>query len=253
MTGFKGMGCARPMNGSMRNRLGSTIAFFARNSWKVCILVCSRLDALSTGHVGSGRLVWIAANGAQSDARNLGCDQANNLVSAGNNYGTYQFTLDSANRVTRQVDPFNLTLNFTNDAQGNVTQITDSAGGTLTSVYNADNLLTSRRFSGGPNNAQLRMDVSYTPELQVSTLTRYADTAGTQLLGKTVYAYNNVNQMISATESLGGTQQLQVSISYDVFGNRVEEDVTQSGTTTVTKYAQQVAGLGSGWQGTSAT
>ena len=34
---FNGMGCARPMKGSMRNRLGRTTAFFARNSWKVSI------------------------------------------------------------------------------------------------------------------------------------------------------------------------------------------------------------------------
>src|SRR5437879_190679 len=40
---------------------------------------------------------------------------------------------------------------------------------------------------------------------------------------------------------------------YDVFGNQVEEDVSQSGTTTVTKYAQQVVGLAGGWQGMSQT
>src|SRR5262245_10117812 len=32
------MGCASPANGSMRNRLGNTIAFFARNSWKASIV-----------------------------------------------------------------------------------------------------------------------------------------------------------------------------------------------------------------------
>jgi hypothetical protein len=35
----------------------------------------------------------------------------------------------------------------------------------------------------------------------------------------------------------GGTVLQQVTYQYDVFGNRVEADVTQSGTTTVTKYA----------------
>jgi RHS repeat-associated protein len=34
-----------------------------------------------------------------------------------------------------------------------------------------------------------------------------------------------------------------------VFGNRVEEDVTQGGTTTVTRFAQQMVGLPAGWQG----
>ena len=47
MIGFKGMGCARPTKGSMRNRSGYTFAFIARNSWKVCIVyVVARMNFL---------------------------------------------------------------------------------------------------------------------------------------------------------------------------------------------------------------
>jgi RHS repeat-associated protein len=319
-----------------------------------------------------GRLtsqVWLAANGSQADNLTYTYDHADNLTAAANSYGSYTFTLDAANRPTQQVDPFNLTLNFTEDANGNVTQITDSTGGTETSIYNGDNELTSRRLSGGPNSAQLRMDLTYTADGQVSLLSRYADTAGNTLLGKTqnsydpagnlteekhtngsntvledftyqydaanrlssetdtisgtptttnysydtsnqltaagsnsysfdangnrtmtgyqvgpdneitsdgvwnyqydpqgnevgktgvsggpdagiswVYGYNNSNQLTSATEYSSGVQQVQVSLFYDVFGNEVEEDVTQSGTTTVTKYAFNVlSGQGNSW------
>jgi hypothetical protein len=43
------------------------------------------------------------------------------------------------------------------------------------------------------------------------------------------------NRLISATETSSGTVVDQVNVSYDVFGNRVEEDKTQNGQTTVTK------------------
>jgi RHS repeat-associated protein len=316
-----------------------------------------------------GRLsnqVWIGANGSQADSLNFTFDHADNLTTAGNSYGSYTFTLDPADRPTRQVDPFSLTLNLTQDPNGNFTQITDSPGATETSIYNGDNQLTSRRLSGGPNNAQLRIDLTYTPDGQVSLLSRYSDTAANNLVGKTqvtwdpagnlselkhtnaattvledfqytrdagnrlssetdtingmptntsyaydvanqltsagganysfdlngnrnmsgyqvgsanqvtsdgswsykydpegdviekdavgggvtwVYAYDNRNHLVSATESSGGSQQLQISLSYDVFGNLVEEDVTQSGSTTVTKFAQQIVGLAAGWLG----
>ncbi len=69
--------------------------------------------------------------------------------------------------------------NFTEDANGNVTQVTDSVGGTEISVYNNDNLLQSRLLSGGPGNSQLRIDVAYTAANQIQTLSRYSNTAGT--------------------------------------------------------------------------
>jgi RHS repeat-associated protein len=319
----------------------------------------------------AGRLtneVWLAANGSQADALAYTFDHADNLTAASNNYGSYTFTLDAANRTTQQVDPFNLTLNFTEDPNGNVTQITDSTGGTETSVYNGDNLLTSRRLSGGPNNAQLRIDLSYTPDNQLSLLSRYSDTAGNTLVGKTQntwdaagnlsevkhtnaantvledftytwnaanllssetdtisgtptttnytydvsnqltgagggsysfdangnrtltgyqtgpanqlttdgnwndkydpegnliekdgvsggpnagltwkYGYDNLNHLVSAAKYSGGTLQIQVGLSYDVFGNLVEEDITQ-GSTTVIKFAYNlVSGNGNSW------
>jgi YD repeat-containing protein len=129
--------------------------------------------------------VWLNANGSQADAFNYTYDHADNLSAAGDNYGSYTFTWDAANRATQQTDPFSLALNFTSDRNGNVTQITDSRGGTLASLYNGNDQLTSRRLSGGPSNAQLRIDLTYTAAGQVSLLSRYADTAGTTLVGKT--------------------------------------------------------------------
>jgi RHS repeat-associated protein len=48
--------------------------------------------------------------------------------------------------------------------------------------------------------------------------------------------YDNLNHMISAQEVKGGVTTL-VAFTYDVFGNRIEKDVTVNGTTTVTRFA----------------
>ena len=43
------------------------------------------------------------------------------------------------------------------------------------------------------------------------------------------YTYNNQNQMTSAVETQGSTTLETVTYTYDVFGNRIEEDVDNSG------------------------
>jgi RHS repeat-associated protein len=55
------------------------------------------------------------------------------------------------------------------------------------------------------------------------------------------YSYNNMNQMVSATEytkATGGTLMQQGTYVYDVFGNLIEEDVYNGSTTTVSRYVR---------------
>ncbi len=56
---------------------------------------------------------------------------------------------------------------------------------------------------------------------------------------KWVYNYNNADQLVSAVKtSANGTVETQVIIKYDVFGNRIEEDIwTPSTGWTTTRYA----------------
>jgi YD repeat-containing protein len=158
----------------------------------------------------AGRLttaIWLSAAGVQTDALSYNYDHANNITSQGNSYGSYSYTLDPANRITQQTDAFNITVTFTYDHNGNTTQVqgTASGVGTVTFVYDGDNSLTSERLSGGPNNAQLRLDIIYTAEQQISTLKRYTDTAGNNLVGQTQDTYDPAGKLTEEKHTAGST------------------------------------------------
>jgi RHS repeat-associated protein len=58
------------------------------------------------------------------------------------------------------------------------------------------------------------------------------------------YSYDTINELSSATQSdlRGGTVLVQVSYSYDVFGNRITTSVTQNGMTTTTQSVYEAVG-----------
>lgn len=78
----------------------------------------------------------------------------------------------------------------------NRTLVGDSLGGTTASVYDADNRLERRTFSG-PNSTQLRLDVTWTATDRLESLTRFADLAGTTQVGYSVYGYDNADRLTS--------------------------------------------------------
>jgi RHS repeat-associated protein len=102
-------------------------------------------------------------------------------------------------------------------------------------VYNADNELTSRRFSGGPNGAQLRADISYNADGEMTLLKRYADTAGTQFLGQTQYTNDPIGNVteIKHTNS-SGTVLEDFTYSLDAGSRLTSETDTINGTPTTT-------------------
>jgi RHS repeat-associated protein len=105
----------------------------------------------------------------------------------------------------------------------------------LISVYNGDNELTSRRFSGGPNGAQLRADISYNADGEMTLLKRYADTAGTQFLGQTQYTNDPIGNVteIKHTNS-SGTVLEDFTYSLDAGSRLTSETDTINGTPTTT-------------------
>jgi YD repeat-containing protein len=194
--------------------------------------------SIQNSYTPNGRLSsesWLAANGAQTDSESFGYDNAGNVTSESNNYGSYTWQYDSANRVSQQTDPFSMTLTPTYDAAGNVTQLSDNAGGTLTSVYNNDNLLTSRRFS--ETGAQARIDLTYTPDNQINTESRYSDTAGNNLVGTTQYSYDPATNITEIKHKAGSTTLEDFQYTYNSANLISSETDTISGTGTTTNYS----------------
>ena len=132
-------------------------------------------------------------------------DAASNVQTETRNGSTITYTYDAANELLGSS-----TDSFTYDATGNRTNTgySTSAGNELTSdgVY------------------------SYTYDANGNEVTKYnSSTTWT-------YSYDNNNEMTSAVEKVSGTTVMSAVYKYDAFGNRTESDVTQSGSTTVTKF-----------------
>jgi len=85
----------------------------------------------------------------------------------------------------------------------------DSKGGTMTSTYDAANRLTARQFSG--NSATLRYNYNYSDRNEITKITRFSDTAGSNTVGWTSLTYDargrttNIKHRDSSDTSLQNT------------------------------------------------
>src|SRR5262249_10555636 len=119
---------------------------------------------------------WVAADGQTVlDTRGYTYDANGNILTAVNGSGGYTLPYDRPNRPQTEQEPFGLALTFSFDALNHRTQVQDSFGTVLTSVYNADPLhrLTSRQL-GGTGQTPLRIDEVYTARDQLNWLYRYS-------------------------------------------------------------------------------
>ncbi len=179
--------------------------------------------------------------------------------SPGTPVSTTNYTYDDAGRITNIHDTIagsgsNIAnYTYTYDAAGNMqTEVltrTTFTAVTTTYAYDADNQLTgdgtttvTYDATGNRNNGSYATTTGN--ELTTDGVWTYTyDNAGNEI-GKSnatdtwVYTYNNRNQLVEADRDATGTStvDLAVAYKYDAFGNQIEEDVTQSGTTTTTKY-----------------
>jgi RHS repeat-associated protein len=154
-------------------------------------------------------------------------DAAGNITLAQNNAGTYTLIYDADNRVTVAQEPNSQALTLSYDSVGNRTQVQDSFGGLTTSVFDADNRLNSRKFTG--NGQALRIDPGYQPNSLLSTLTRYNAVAGltTEIVGTTSYLYDASNRLTAITDySSTGSTLMSYTYAYDA-GDRLTSEVDE--------------------------
>jgi RHS repeat-associated protein len=142
-----------------------------------------------------------------------------------------ELTYDSLDRVASQGDVWGKTLTFGYDKADNRVLVQDSEGGLTTSVYDANNRLTSRQFSG--SGTQLREDFTYTLRDQMATATRYSDLAGTVKVSSTSHTYDASMRLTNIQHrEASGSVLANYTYTHDVADRLTSE--TRNGSVTAT-------------------
>jgi RHS repeat-associated protein len=167
---------------------------------------------------------WKNTNGSIANTIHYSYDEAGNLLQVQDDFSTITYSYDALYRVTQEQTtgpggfPTSI-LSYTYDAAGNLLSRTDvvagHAGGTDTYSYDALNQLT-RIVQSGPQVVTKRADFQYNSLGQPTSLARFSDAAGTQLVATTNYLYDSLNRLNSLTHR-GPTSTLldSFTLQYD--------------------------------------
>ncbi|PQO43512.1 RHS repeat-associated core domain-containing protein [Blastopirellula marina] len=162
-------------------------------------------------------------------------DAASQLIEASDSAATYTFTYDSLGRNTSTEHDlaalgFDVVIDEAYDALGRRVSLTAEIDGTddLENTYAYDYLnrmtqVTQAGQAGGNAVAEKRVDFTYDAEdkYQFTSITRYADLAGTETVATSTYGYDYADQLTSITHVDGGSSTLAgYTYSYDE-GNRL--------------------------------
>src|SRR5208283_468675 len=120
-----------------------------------------------------------------------------------------------------------LTMGY--DANNNRTSVQDNFGGLISRVYNGDNELVTIML-GGSGVTPLRADLTYTPDGQISGITRYSNLAGTTEVATTSYTYDTANGMthLQDKDSSGGNLA-KITYTLDSTTSRLDSEQRDGG------------------------
>ncbi|WP_233198707.1 MULTISPECIES: RHS repeat-associated core domain-containing protein [Pirellulaceae] len=162
-------------------------------------------------------------------------DAASQLTSASDPAATYTFTYDNLGRNTSTTHDlaalgFDVVIDEAYDALGRRTSLAAEIDGTddLINTYSYDYLnrmtqVTQASQSGGNAVTEKRVDFAYDAEDkgQFTSITRYADLTGTELVATSTYGYDAADRLTSLTHADGGSSTLAgYTWAYDE-GNRL--------------------------------
>jgi RHS repeat-associated protein len=138
--------------------------------------------------------------------------------------GTTTFTYTGVgDQLQSETGPSGVTETYGYNAAGNVTSVTDSLGATTNSTYDTAGNVLSQTFTA-PGQPTLRVDYTYNSANQVLTETRYANAAGTQVLGSASYAYDAAGRVTGLTQRDGtGAVVEDYVYTYDPSGRPLTE------------------------------
>ena len=138
------------------------------------------------------------------------------------------YTYDNANRLLTVNDSGTtglpqVTLTYGYDPAGNRTSLDDTKGGRTSYVYDARNELVTLTQSG-TGVAAKRVDLSYDAAGRMTTLTRDSNLAGTTIVLRSVYGYDNADRLVTLThKTSGGTVRVSYADTLDNAGRLTQE------------------------------
>jgi RHS repeat-associated protein len=123
----------------------------------------------------------------------------------------------------------NVVLNSTYDAAGNRTQV--SASGDFENDYTYDALHRLTRIEqSGASVSEKRIDLAYNAAGEYTTISRYEDLAGTQLVASSTYTHDDAGRLTALTHAKGGNTLADYTWNYDA-ADRVTQFTSTDGTT----------------------
>jgi RHS repeat-associated protein len=166
--------------------------------------------------------------GGATDNLAFGYDGDGNLLTASNNAGTYTYTYNGYGELATQSDPNGIKLSYEYDSDGDVISLVDTLGGTVTSTYNSDGMLSHRTLTTGAGS--IGVNFGYNSDNEPISLSRLA---GTTIVANTIYGYDGEGRLRTLQHSGAGSGSIE-SFAYSLDqDSRLYNltDTTASGTT----------------------
>jgi RHS repeat-associated protein len=185
--------------------------------------------------------VWKNAAGTTVNTLTYTYDADGNILTAGDNNGTYAYTYDYLDRLSTQHDIWSITLTLGYDAANNVTSVVDSLGGTVTNTYDNANRITEKQFTDGTPSHALSVGYSYDAADELTLLARYSGATENTLIGKTAYGYDDAGRTTSIAHETGGGSNLDVLV-YTYNANGQVATAASSAASTTSTYGYDNAG-----------
>jgi YD repeat-containing protein len=130
----------------------------------------------------------------------------------------------------------NVLLNYSYDAAGNLSSVTDKINGTQkgTNAYTYDILNRATRITQTGTGVQTkRVDMAYDAASQLTGLNRYQDLAGTATVANTSYGYDLAGRLTNLTHAHNANTLASYGLVYDA-ANRITQS---SGTDGIQNYS----------------
>jgi RHS repeat-associated protein len=185
-------------------------------------------------------------SGSVSRTLSFTYDLASQLTAASDPAASYSYTLDNLGRVTSETQDLanftpNIVLDYTWDANNNRLSMAAEIGGTddFKNEYTYDYLnrmtrITQQGQTGGNTLATKRVDFAYNGLGQFTTIDRYQNTGGTNIVAQTTFAYDDDSRLTDLDHKQSSTTLAAYDYGYDNMGRITSIVSSVEGTSTFT-------------------